>query len=455
MTERRADIAIIGGGLAAHAAAATLADAGADFAMIYPPSPGATALWSGLGSIFGPATEFLEASVGEFGAQSPPAPAFDTDRRVRFERLAQRRPRHPYLRLGLERDEVAAEAAAALESLAYPAWRLLDDERVVPAADATPFAPDIAARSVAASAIRRDEAVGVVDGAPVAGWRAERLAAALEDADGLSVHRVELSFWTGLDTAPEHPVRLATTLANLSTDDDNSFGERLVDELTDTVERLGLDLVILPPLLGRTHEEHTGWMATLRRRLPCRVAEAPQGRWSIHGWRLDRYLRALHGDRAVSARVRSAKVDGDRIKRLHTDGESVEAEAYILASGAWIGGGLPTRAPLVEPIFGLEMWLDGAPIPDPGEVWLPDLFERPPWRDHPLFRVGAAVDASLRPLAYGGDCALDNLFCAGRLLAGTNPFVDGSTEGVDLVTGRRAARSALSHLDSNSITEAV
>ncbi|MFW5968864.1 MAG: FAD-binding protein, partial [Persicimonas sp.] len=176
MTERRVDIAIIGGGLAGHTAAATLADAGADFAMVYPPSPGATALWSGLGSIFGPFTELPEPSVGQFGARATLAHTLDTDREIRFERLARRRPRHPYLLLGLERAEVAAETASALESLAYPAWRLLDDERVVPAADATPFAPDLAARSVAASALRRDETVGVVDGASVVGWRAERLA---------------------------------------------------------------------------------------------------------------------------------------------------------------------------------------------------------------------------------------------------------------------------------------
>lgn len=444
MTDHRTDIAIIGGGLAAHAAAATLADSDADVLMVYPPSPGASALWGGLGQAYGPSHPLFEPSIGEFGALSAPERAIVTSRRDRFERLLGRRAHHPYRRLGLDADDVATQLKGAVDALGYAGWDIVDDERVVPSAHSAPFVPDLAARSVALSAVLRGESVGVARCPAVANWRCDRLIEALDAAGAVEARPVDLPALVNLEGLAEHPVKIAAQLDEVMDDG----GGPLVDQAGEAAESLGLDLLILPPCLGGTAAEHRAWFDALVESVPCRVAEAAASRWSIHGWRLDRYLRSRSASRIVSGRTESIAADGAAPARVRTSDGVLEADGVILATGRWIGGGLRRRAPLREPLLGLDLWVDGAPLQDPDEVWPPDLTADRPWRDHRLLRLGVAVDETLCPLAYGGRPAHENVFCAGRIIGGTNPFVDGTTEGVDLVTGRLAARAALEHLEA-------
>ncbi len=432
-------IAIIGGGLAAHAAAATVAAGGADAVMISPPSPGATALWSGLGQAFGPASDILTGSVGQVGAPVINPRAVYTRREQRFALLGHRRPFHPYWRLGLSLDAIAAVLTDCAADLGYPGLRLVDDGVVLPSAAAAPYPADVAATSVFASAVGRGESVGVVACPALADWYPERLVAALDAADGVQARLVEVDVFDELAGTSEHSVRVGARLAAALEPTPN----RLATAVAKAADEFGLDLVILPPCIGRTWAEHRKLFGAITRAASCRVAEAAAARNSVHGWRLDRYLRAHPKLESIGARATAAEVDGQRLVRVTAGDDTVEADAFILATGRWIGGGLPTRAPLREPLLGLDLWLDAAPVANPDEAWPPHLLDEHAWGDHPLFRAGVGVDQDLRPLTPNATALADNVFAAGRMLAGFNPFLDGTAEGVDLVTGRIAARRAL------------
>jgi glycerol-3-phosphate dehydrogenase subunit B len=58
---------------------------------------------------------------------------------------------------------------------------------------------------------------------------------------------------------------------------------------------------------------------------------------------------------------------------------------------------------------------------------------------HPIGTVGVRVDPELRPVDGAGDPLYANLRCVGGLLAGHDPTVEGSREGVALATATRVA----------------
>lgn len=442
MSPRRTQIAIIGGGLAAHCAARTVHQAGADALMICPASPGATALWGGLGQIFGPSSDFPSRSVGLFGQ----AATLPTDLRVkhvdRFFALTHSRQFHPYQRLELKQDAVAECAAQALEILEYSGITNIRNEIVFPSASSAPFPADIVATSVVDSAILRGDRVGVVACPALADWYPQRLIDTLNSLEGPDAVLIEAAPLSQIGGRSMHSAAVAAQL-------DTRLGAEpmlLHDALAPQVKRGDIDLLILPPCIGRTHAKNHTWMQHLRDTLPCRVAESAAARNSIHGWRLDRFLRAENPIECIKGRASNAEITDHGVTRVQGEHGPVEADAYILATGRWIGRGLPASAPLREGVLNVDLWMDGAPITEPAHTWLPHLLAKQVWQDHPYFRAGLATDRQLRPLDRNGDPIADNIFAAGRVLAGTNPIWDGTTEGVDLITGHLAAQKALAKI---------
>lgn len=57
-------------------------------------------------------------------------------------------------------------------------------------------------------------------------------------------------------------------------------------------------------------------------------------------------------------------------------------------------------------------------------------------------RVGVRVNKQLQPVDEDGGVLLENVFCAGRILAGYDPFIEGSGAGVAIATGYKAAVEA-------------
>src|SRR5690554_5084810 len=141
MSPRHTQIAIMGGGLAGHTAARAVHQAGADAVMICPSSPGATALWGGLGQVFGPADDFPSRSVGLFGQSATLPTNLRQTRADRFFALTHRRQFHPYQRLGLAQDAIADTASQAIELLGYSGITNLANEIVYPSAAGAPLSP--------------------------------------------------------------------------------------------------------------------------------------------------------------------------------------------------------------------------------------------------------------------------------------------------------------------------
>jgi glycerol-3-phosphate dehydrogenase subunit B len=90
---------------------------------------------------------------------------------------------------------------------------------------------------------------------------------------------------------------------------------------------------------------------------------------------------------------------------------SIRADAVLLATGRFLGGGLQSdHTTVTEPIFDL-------PVFQPGdrENWHGDTLFEP--GGHAINQAGLETDAMLRPLDMSGQPAFENLFAAGIILA--------------------------------------
>jgi anaerobic glycerol-3-phosphate dehydrogenase len=440
-SSRYTKIAVIGGGLAAHTAVATLERTGnIKVTHIYPSNPGATAVWSGAGQVFGPQTEFFPDSAGLVGAPSTPDRPVIRERGERWEELLERCEFHPFTRLGLSVEQTQKRIADALGLL--PEWDVLEvpDERVLVSEHGSPLVADVACRTVAHSWVAPGESVAVARCPALVGWNAERIASAIKDSGEAEAQVLDVELLGALEGVDQHPVRLAK---KLTADETSALGGDPDDFIVQFERAISgeVDALFLPPCIGESFEKAASVTDVLTEELGCRVAELSATRHSIHGWRTD---RALRRERPATLRVRAKRVRADGPRwRVELDENELTVDAVILATGSWMGGGLPSRPPLREPLTGLDLWLDGAALEHPEQTWIPDELREQPWDDHPLFRVGVAIDEYCHPLNRRGEAEHERLFACGRMLAGFNRIWDGTTLGVDLVTGHLAAKHAL------------
>jgi glycerol-3-phosphate dehydrogenase subunit B len=128
--------------------------------------------------------------------------------------------------------------------------------------------------------------------------------------------------------------------------------------------------------------------------------------------------------------------DGDRVTAVHSEGASrvlsTRCQELVLATGGVAGNGIEANrdGSLTERVAGLPV--DG--FPD-RLGFLGDRF----LGDQPLAAAGVRADAELRPVDASGEPLLANVRCVGGLLAGHDPTVEGSREGVALATAARVA----------------
>ncbi|MGC8781045.1 MAG: anaerobic glycerol-3-phosphate dehydrogenase subunit GlpB [Anaerolineae bacterium] len=106
----------------------------------------------------------------------------------------------------------------------------------------------------------------------------------------------------------------------------------------------------------------------------------------------------------------------------------------ILATGGLYGGGIVTdhRGEMREAVFGLPLRTAGKL-----EEWFRPKFLT--LAGHPVHAAGVRVNAQMQPVDEAGRVVLENVRAAGHLLAGANPPIEGSTEGLWLATAYRAA----------------
>ena len=218
--------------------------------------------------------------------------------------------------------------------------------------------------------------------------------------------------------------------------DDDDFRRRLAPGLARAAA--GADVVVVPAVLG-VRGGHEPW-ADLQRLVGTPLVEAATAPPSIPGLRLfaayRRRLDALGVGWQFGFPALGVERDGDRVTAVRSEGASREivthCQELVLATGGVAGHGIEANrdGTLTEVVAGLPV--EG--FPD-RTAFLGDRF----LGEHPLGAAGVRVDAELRPVAASGDPVHANVRCVGGLLAGHDPTVEGSREGVALATATRTA----------------
>ncbi len=200
-----------------------------------------------------------------------------------------------------------------------------------------------------------------------------------------------------------------------------------------------------PSVLGLDRHEEV--RRELEDQLERPVFEVPALPPSVSGIRLFRALRAafrraggrlLIGPAAIGA---EPGVDGAmsavQVRAAANRTERYEARSFVLASGGFASGAilLDSYGEVHETVLGLPV--AGVPAVD-APRFLPGYFD-----DHPMARAGVAVDEHLRPIGAEGRPAFANLFAAGAVIGGAEPWREQSGNGLALATGYAAASEIL------------
>ncbi len=236
--------------------------------------------------------------------------------------------------------------------------------------------------------------------------------------------------------------RFDLTSAGLARLFEDAEVRRLVaDQIRPQLE--GAMRVGLPAVLGLTR--HVEAWSDLQDRLGVPVFEIPTLPPSVPGMRLfDAFKSALKREGVPilldMTVARGETADGQATSLIVPN--VVREVAYrcrevILATGGLYGGGIATdhRGEMREVVFDL-------PLRKAGKLaeWFRPEFLAP--AGHPVHEAGVRVNGQMQPVDEAGRVVLENVRVAGHLLAGANPPVEGSTEGIWLATAYRAAECA-------------
>lgn len=370
-------VVVVGGGIAAYAAALSARREGAEVTVLAK-SPGATALYAG-------GMEMVDDLDGVLRSQ----------------------PNHPLTRLGLDSVRLATELDNAIPAMLLAlerdglkfegGWRsrglYADIHGIARPANVVPAT--VAPGELRGLAGRRVTVVGVRE---VGDYDAASTAQALKELHNVEASADEVSM-------PDLPV--AASLTDL-------YGRRAPEPKTHTA------LTAYPP--GLTN-------------LPSGGFELLSSPPSPHGWRLQQAI-ALG---MVRGEVTKLEASGDRLTSAQANEKSHRADAFILASGQHIGGGLLKDHVTREPLLGLGVFHDGRPASALGVRRQHTEYLEPA----AAFRAGLRTDQRLRPLTEDGAVAYRNLYAAGAVLGGydyAGPFGFGVPVLTGWLAGRWAAR---------------
>ena len=173
---------------------------------------------------------------------------------------------------------------------------------------------------------------------------------------------------------------------------------------------------------------------------PPGFTNLPQGAFELlstppspHGWRLQQAI-ALG---IVKADVTSFENARGRITSAQAGDRTIRADAFVLATGRHIGGGLLGGHMTAEPLLKLGVFHDGEAVTRMG-TRLQHVQYLDPAEE---LRCGVSTDNHLHPLDDEGQVPYQNLYAAGALLGGYD-YSGPCGFGVPILTGWLAGRFA-------------
>lgn len=368
-------VLVIGGGIAGYCAALAARRNRADVTVVAR-APGATALYAGGMEI----VDDLEAVL--------------------------KSPHHPLTRLGIDPVGLAAELDAAISTLQLAlgkeglnfqgGWRsrgLYSDIHGL-ARPANVVPESVAPGELRALSGKRVAVIGVPE---VGDYDAASTAQALQDLHGIQAFAEDVA----IADLPQ-----AAALTDL-------YGRRAPSP------RARGAAIAYPP--GFTNLPPDGFEL---------LAAAP----SPHGWRLQQAI----GLGAVAANVTSFETSRGRITAARAGSRLLHADAFVLATGRHIGGGLLVEGRATsEPLLGLGVFDDGTPAHEHATrlrhlEYLDSAVE---------MRLGLMTDRRLHPLDADGVAPYSNLYAAGAVLGGYD-YAGPCGFGVPILTGWLAGQYA-------------
>lgn len=375
-----AEVVVIGGGIAGYAAAVAARREAAEVTMLAR-APGATALYAG-------AMEIVD----------------DLDAILSSE------PDHPFTRLGIDPVGLATELDTAISTLQLAlakqglkfegTWRtrgLYADIHGL-AREANVVPESVARGELRALSGKRVAVIGVSE---VGDYDADSTAQALRERHGIDAFAEEVSI-------PELPVGAALT---------DLYGRR-----APAPRARGAAIAYPPGFSG----------------LPDEGFELLASPPSPHGWRLQQAI----GLGAIAAQVDTFETADGRITGAKAGSRVFHGDAFVLATGRHIGGGLRGGRSTTEPLLGLGVFYGGEPAAKLG-TRLHHLKYLDPATE---MRLGLMTDRKLHPLDAGGVVPYSNLYAAGAVLGGYD-YAGVCGFGVPILTGWLAGRHAARQLE--------
>jgi anaerobic glycerol-3-phosphate dehydrogenase len=368
-------VVIIGGGIAAYSAALGARREGADVVMLAR-APGATALYAGAMEIVDDIDALLKAEANHPFTRlklDPVRLATELDTAI------------PAMLLALEKDGLKLEGTWRARGRYADVHGLARPGNIVPAS--------VVPGELRALAGHRVLVVGVSE---VGDYDAESTAQALRELHNVNAEAEEVSI-------KELPAGASLT---------DLYGRRA------PVLKARSSAIAFPP----------GFAS-----LPDGGFELLSSAPSAHGWRLQQAI----GLGAVRADVTELQSTGARVTAAQAGDKSHRGDAFVLATGHHIGGGLLKEHPVREPLIGLGVYHDGKPVAHAG-TRLQHLEQLEP---APQFLTGLMTDERLHPLDSNGRVQFENLYAAGAVLGGFD-YAGACGFGVPVLTGWLAGRWA-------------
>jgi glycerol-3-phosphate dehydrogenase subunit B len=419
----KADIAVVGSGLAALVATRTLQQAGRNAVLV----------WPGLSSLY-----FTYASVDVLGYADPTSMEPVEQPEAGVARLIADHPDHPYARAGL--DALRSGTALLIDWLGEAGLRWhgsLDRNLLLPTAIGTPKPSCLVPASMAAGDLRRDEPIVFCGFSGYEDFVPELAASNLvrDVGKGDQPARALRVALPGFE-----PGRLFTSIDLARSFEDEAFRHQVADGLQavlgSTAVRIGM-----PAVLGLTHDGEVH--ARFEREVGHPVFEIPTVPPSVLGLRLFDRLRQHIQEAGVeiiwAAPAHAAEVGDGRCRRIHLKSAGrehpIEARAYVLALEDTVDGAMRGGVhDVIDPFFHQRLAHHAVPTARTDE----SLF-----KPQPFASIGYAVTDRLQPCDDDGRPLAANVFVAGGAIAGYDPVGTKSRGGLAIATGYRAAQEAM------------